>query len=299
MSLFRSLRDRLSDESLRVAILIGLATVPITVVDSWESVTGEASALGGTVSGSALLLAGVVVGYYYHGRETSARRAGIWTGLAGSLATIIIFGANSATTIAGTSWPWIVVTLVGSLVTLAIGVGLAVFITALVAIGTDWVLTRLEREHRVVDPESGATAERGEGALGWWLSIVGYAILAPITFGSLLWFEPASDGAALVALLLLFPTVLLSVAAVIGLFVGVTAPRDARTEWFPRVWLYVGGPIGVGVLVYLFAAARGWGYPPGYAQYAFLAALWVAIVVYLVNKRRYQSNGFQRTTASS
>ena len=294
----RSLRDGLDDESLRIAILVGLATVPVTVALSWAPASADVFRIGGSISGEALLFAGLFVGYYYHGRETAARRAGIWTGLIGSLGTVVVFGANSVATIVAASWPRTAVAVLGTLVTLAFGIGFTVFATAIPAIGTDWVLTRLERDHRVVDPESEATVERGDGATGRWLSIVGYAILVPVAFGSMLWLEPMGDGGALITVLLLVLTFFLSIATLVGLFVDATEPRDARTDWLPNVGLYVGGPIAAGALVYLITAVREWGYPAGNGWYGFVAALWLAATVYLVNTYRHERLGRRRVDAA-
>lgn len=287
----RTLRDDLGDERLRTAILVGLATVPFTVALSWESVSDDGIVLGGTVSGGALLLAGILVGYYYNGRPTETRRAGIWTGLAGSLGTILVFGANSVTTITSASWPWTAVAAVLTPLTFGVGVVLTVVATTISAAGTDWLLTRLERDRRVVESESRDIAARDSK---WRFAIGAYAILAPVTLFVALW--PDGVGVAL-SVLLLLPTVLLSVVTLVALFVDVTAPR-AATDWIPPVWLYVGGPIGVGVLVYLIAAVQEWGYPPGYGWYAFLGALWLAAAVYLVNSRRHRTNGRRSVSTS-
>lgn len=64
----RYLHHGVTDESLRVAILVGLLSVPITVALSWEPVADDATTIGGSISGEALLLAGLFVSYYYHDR---------------------------------------------------------------------------------------------------------------------------------------------------------------------------------------------------------------------------------------
>lgn len=87
----QTLRDDLTDESLRVAILLGLATIPVTLFLSWESIGSEANA-----SASALFVAGLYAGYYYSDREPTRRRAGIWTGLAGSIGVVILTVADTA-----------------------------------------------------------------------------------------------------------------------------------------------------------------------------------------------------------
>lgn len=303
MSPLRTLRDGLGDESLRVAILVGLATVPFTVAFSWESVTDEVVVLGGSISGGALLLAGLLVGYYYHGRQTEARRAGVWTGLAGSIGAIVVFGANSVATIATASWPWTAAAAVATPFTVAFGVGLTVLATALPAMGIDWVLTRLDRDRRVREPDSSDDANESDptssagGISKWWVVIATYAILAPIALVYALWVQPESDAGVLLAMLLLLPVILLSAVALVALFVDATEPRKP-SEWLPRVRLYVGGPIAASGLVYLVALARGTDFPPGYGQYGYIAALWLAATAYLVNRRRHRASGRRRVGAT-
>ncbi|ELZ10911.1 hypothetical protein C479_08868 [Halovivax asiaticus JCM 14624] len=90
---------RMADEDRRVATLLGLATVPITVALSWSAVTDPSVVLGGSISGGPLVLAGLIAGYYYSDRPTSSRQAGLQVGLVGSLATVVVYLANTATTV--------------------------------------------------------------------------------------------------------------------------------------------------------------------------------------------------------
>lgn len=108
-----TLRDGVTDDALRVAILVGLATIPVTLALSWNPVTDNVVA-GGSVSGAPLLLAGLLVGYYYSDRETESRRAGIWTGLAASIATVLVFVANAIVTIGSEPSRWAAVTVIGT-----------------------------------------------------------------------------------------------------------------------------------------------------------------------------------------
>ncbi|MFC4988696.1 hypothetical protein [Saliphagus infecundisoli] len=52
----RFLREGLADDSLRTAILVGLATIPFTLVLSWEPAAGDTVVVGGSVSGTPMLL---------------------------------------------------------------------------------------------------------------------------------------------------------------------------------------------------------------------------------------------------
>ncbi|SDR29919.1 DUF5518 domain-containing protein [Natronobacterium texcoconense] len=282
MSPLRTLREGLGDDSLRVAIYLGLATVPFTVALSWDPVSDGVVNIGGSISGEALLLAGLIVGYYYHDRPTEAKRAGIWAGLAGSIGTVIVFGANSSAAVASASWPWSAAAVVLTLAAVGFGVGFTVLLTTVVAMGLDWVLTRLDRNRRT------AESKPGDNTSKWWIALAVYAVVAPVALGYLFGIAPESDASVLLSVLLVFSVVILSLPTLVALFVDATAPRS---DWLPNVWLYVGGPIVAGVLVYLFATVRGWGFPPGYGQYAFLTALWVATAVYLVNRRRHRTDG--------
>ncbi|MDQ2050511.1 DUF5518 domain-containing protein [Natronolimnohabitans sp. A-GB9] len=138
----QTLRDGLTNESLRVAILLGLATIPFTLFLSWESIGSEANA-----SASALFVAGLCAGYYYSDRETTRRCAGIWTGLAGSIGVVILTVADTAAQVVRFGPDW--TTMDALLLTLtpvfiAISVGVSVLV---VMIGTwigDWVGRRLD-----------------------------------------------------------------------------------------------------------------------------------------------------------
>ena len=65
MSLHTRLYRTLTDRQLRLAMVIGLASAPITVALSWGTVLDERTVAGGTVSGTAFLVVGLVVGYLY------------------------------------------------------------------------------------------------------------------------------------------------------------------------------------------------------------------------------------------
>lgn len=284
MSPLHSLYDGLRDESLRIAILVGLATVPFTVAFSLESTTDAVVTLGGSISGAAIVPAALLVGYYYNGRPTDARRAGIWTGLAASIGTVLVFGASSITAIASTSWPLMVVAAALTPVVVGFGVGLTVLVTTLVTMSTDWALARLHRDRQMVERDADRSGEDSR----WWVAIPVYAVLTPMTLLYALWVQPESTVGVFLSVLLLISVVVLSIVVLVALFVDATEPRGPRTDWVPNVWLYVGGPVGVAALVYLVATARGMGYPPGYGQYGFLIALWIASVIYFVNQRRHR-----------
>lgn len=286
MSRLPSLCDGLTDDSLRVAILIGLASIPFTLALSWGSVSsGDGVVIGGSVAGTPLLLAGLLVGSRYHDRPTESRRAGFWTGLVGSSATALVFITNTVSSIGALSSRMTVVAVAVLPVAIVLGSGLSVLVTMASAAFADWMRTRVDSEHRVVE-----TAAAGETAVGdsrWWLVVAAYALAAPPVLYYALGVRPDSGPEVGLMVVGLFVLVPLSVVALVGLFIDATTPRSRGTDWVPSVCLYVGGPIGVAVVVYLLGIVRGVSYPPGDASYSFLGALWCLSVVYLVNRKRH------------
>ncbi|WP_137289230.1 DUF5518 domain-containing protein [Natronorubrum halophilum] len=289
MSPLRALRDGLTDDSLRVAILAGLATVPFTLALSWISAPDDVATVGGTVSGEALLLAGLIVGYYYSDRETENRRAGIWTGLAGSIAVVLLYVTHTITTIGSHSSRWTAVIVVLTPVALVIGVGLTVLVTMVAAQLAGWVTTRLDRDRRVSGPAGGD--DRTGPASKYWKAVAAYVLVAPPVLGYVLLELGENDVGFLLSALGMLFLVPLSIVAFVALFIDATAPQERGTGWLPSVWAYVGGPLGVYVGVYSVATLWGVGYPPGYAIYSFFGALWLASAVYLVNRHRYFDAG--------
>ncbi|ELY45182.1 hypothetical protein [Natronorubrum sulfidifaciens] len=286
MSWLSSLRDGLTDDSLRIAILVGLASIPFTIALSWGSVSsGDGVVIGGSISGIPLLLAGLFVGSLYHDRATESRRAGFWTGLIGSSATAFIFTANTLASIGTLSSRQTVVAVAVMPGAIILGGGISVLVTMVSAAFADWVRTRVDSEHRVVE-----SADAGETAVAdsrWWLVVAVYALAAPVVLYYALGVRPDSGLEVGLMVAGLFVLVPLSIVALVGLFIDATTPRSRATDWLPSVWLYVGSPIGVAVAVYLLGVVRGVSYPPGYASYSFLGTLWFLSVGYLVNRTRH------------
>ncbi|ELY48440.1 hypothetical protein DV706_04370 [Natronorubrum bangense] len=285
MSWLRSLREGVTDDALRVAILVGLVSIPFTLALSWGQVSsGNGVVIGGSIAGTPLLLAGLLVGYHYYDRPTASRRAGFWTGLVGSSATAFIFTANTLASI-GTLSLWLSIVAVAVMpVALVLGVGFTVLVSMASAVFAGWVRTRVDSEHRV--PETADAVER-RGHSRWWLVIALYALATPLVLYYALGVRPDSGLEVGLMVAGLFVLVPLSVVSLVGLFIDATAPRKHATDWFPSVWLYVGGPIGIAVVVYLLGIVRGVSYPPEYASYSFFGALWLLSVVYLVNRTRH------------
>ncbi|MDS0277311.1 DUF5518 domain-containing protein [Halomicroarcula sp. S1AR25-4] len=70
-----------TDQSLRIATILGICSVPVTVAVSLFS-------SGNVISFTPVLFAGVIVGYHYNRTPISIGRAGLRTGLLGGLPTI-------------------------------------------------------------------------------------------------------------------------------------------------------------------------------------------------------------------
>ncbi|AHG01136.1 hypothetical protein HALLA_17695 [Halostagnicola larsenii XH-48] len=278
-------RDGLTDDSLRFAILAGLATIPFTLLLSWEPVPDDGVVLGGSVSGLPLLVAAVVVGYRYSDRETESRRAGVWTGLAGSIGTVLLYLANSATTMWAGSREMTVFAAVLTPPALILGVGLTTMIAAAIATITARAVNRLEREHRIVPP--GETRARDVRDSRWWIPLAAYVLLAPPAAVVLIVSEGRSDGWFLLSALFLLVLVPLSVVAFVALFIDATEPRPDGITWIPNMWMYVGLPIAGYVLVYLIAAYQQIPKPSAPGMYGFIVALWVTAVGYLVVRYRH------------
>ena len=280
----RALREGLTDESLRLAILVGLATVPFTVALSWVQVSDDVVAAGGSISAGPILLAGLLVGYYYSDRETESRRAGIWTGFAGSIAVILVFAANTIRTIGSGPREWIVAAVIATPFALAFAVGLIVAFTMFAAQFADWATQRLRRRRRP-DTASSGTATGADPK--WRYAIAAYVLLAPAVLYYALWLVPEGGvevGLSILGLIVLIP---LSVVVLVGLFVDATAPRTRASEWLPSVRAYVGVPIGTYALVYAAAALLGSTNPAGFALYGFMGVLWLSALVYLCNRYRH------------
>lgn len=152
---FRSL----TSDPLRFAILVGLTSIPFTVVLSWGMVADGTYAVGGRISGEFVFVAGLLSGYYYSNKSVKATRAGLWTGLAASLGTLLVFLANSAGTVGTLSTGWAVVAIVGTPVVAALGIGLSVLVAVAGAVISDramsWFRGSDEPDHRsghVQDP---------------------------------------------------------------------------------------------------------------------------------------------------
>src|SRR6056297_1490444 len=135
MPSLRSLLERLTDDRLRAATLIGLASIPITLVLALDAVPRDSAVIGGLSPATPLLAAGLFVGYYYHDRPIASRRAGVRTGLVGSGGVLAASVADLVTTLGSASPAMTAVTVGLFLVEFALGITFLVLLTMVSAIG--------------------------------------------------------------------------------------------------------------------------------------------------------------------
>lgn len=139
MSLLQNALDTLADEELRLATLVGLASVPCTIILTESPPSGDGIYIGGAVSGGALVLAGLVVGYLYSQRPTESRRAGIRTGLVGSIGLVLLYSYNTLTIVGTNSLEIDAIVVVLTLFAIVIGAGIAVLVVMVSARVGEWV----------------------------------------------------------------------------------------------------------------------------------------------------------------
>ncbi|MCU4974173.1 DUF5518 domain-containing protein [Halobacteria archaeon AArc-m2/3/4] len=82
MNILRSIRSDVSDEQFRVAVLLGIGSIPLTVGINWLLTPDP-------VSATPLFFACVCSGYLYRSRSIDGTRAGVVTGLVGGVPVLI------------------------------------------------------------------------------------------------------------------------------------------------------------------------------------------------------------------
>jgi len=281
----RSLLERLTDDRLRAATLVGLASIPVTLVLALDAVPRDGVAIGGISPATPLLAAGLFVGYHYHDRPIASRRAGVRTGLVGSVGVLAVSLADLVTTLGFESPAMAAVTVVLFLVEIVLGAAFVALLTMVSAIGGAWIAGDLARVRDSATPR--VERERPVDDSRWWLPIVVYVLATPLVLLFVFWIVPDGGPGVIVAVLLLFCLVFAAVATVMAFVKDAETLVDARAAWQPLSVVYVAGPVGVYALVYLVASLRQSIHPPGDAMYGFVVALWGSSLVYLVNRHRY------------
>lgn len=130
--------DDVTNESFRIAVLVGLATVPFTVVLSGRPESH-------VIAGGPVFLAGLAVGYVYSDRPISSRRAGVYTGLAAAIGV----GLWQCYYMASVAWAGsaaiALLTAILTPIVLLVGVGLAVLVASIGTIVGDRVAAKYGR----------------------------------------------------------------------------------------------------------------------------------------------------------
>lgn len=118
----------------RVPLLVGGASLPFTIASYQQS--------GSTMSLSAVVLAGLVAGFWTGGAD----RVGVQTGFVGGLAVIRVL-AEAATILPALTGPWwfIAVVAVGSIVFTGLGLAFSMALGALGARVGGWLARRAGR----------------------------------------------------------------------------------------------------------------------------------------------------------
>ncbi|OLZ39615.1 transposase [Natrinema saccharevitans] len=288
----------LTDERFRTAVLLGLASIPFTVVLSWESAPTS-------FSGEAVVVAGLFAGLHYTDRAAGngdvglleavrygkrpavSRRAGVVAGVVGSAPAIgweIASTAELVWTLSGwqkavavVALP-IVVPFLVALFGLGGGVGAAV---------GDWLGGRIDRNRD--GASSRAVPDAAADDSRWWWLIAAYVVVAPAVLLYVFGVRPDSDAGLLVAILSLLALVPFAALVVGALFKDAASHGGAGRGWMLNYWTYLGASLGTYAVAYLAARVVRSTNPSGVGAYAFLIALWISSVVYLDHRRRYGS----------
>jgi hypothetical protein len=282
MSLHARLRRALADPQLRLATVLGLASVPITVALSWGAVTDERIVAGGTVSAAAYLVVGFLVGYLYYDRPTERRAAGTRAGLAASVGMVVVYLANMVSTLDPSDPRATAFVLVGTPLAIAVGVAITVLVVrASALVGDRFAAVRSWR----AEARDGPTGARGKVPDSrWWLSPVGYVVLLPVVLGFFFGLDLSGFFGALFAVLLWLITIFAAAFALFGVYEDAKEFHETGSPWIPNVVAYVGVPVAAFVGGHYLAAYSAWDAPV--SMLGFLGACWFAAVVYLFDRRR-------------
>ena len=75
-----------TDSSFFLAVLLGLASIPFSLILSWEEAT--------LINGAPMIVTGLLVGYLYNARPTDSPRAGLIAGFVASLGGVMVFATE-------------------------------------------------------------------------------------------------------------------------------------------------------------------------------------------------------------
>ncbi|MEY7848833.1 DUF5518 domain-containing protein [Natrarchaeobius sp. A-rgal3] len=277
-----------TDERLRTATVVGLATIPFTLLlSSWSAnASTDTISIGGAISITSVLVGGLVVGYRYGERPTSGRRAGKRTGLVGSIGGILLVVVTMVTGLWGASAGYAVAVVAVSAIAIGFVVILSVFAGMIGAVIGELVATDGHAKRTSADsPETHSQgADRNGVDAGHWRYIAAYVLFTPVVFLYVFGVSPDGGAGVLLAVAMLFALV----GAMIGALVALTKDiRSVGTVWQPRWRVYVGVPVGAYAVVYVVATLRNSVNPSGDGLYGFALALWLTAVMYLNYRHRY------------
>lgn len=131
------LRNGFTDDSLRVAVLVGFFSIPFSIILSIQN------ASDGTLAGIPILVAGIITGIIYERRPTETRRAGIQTSLIASVGIVtyqIIYVVSVARSLSFTGSG---ILLLATPLMILIGIGLSVLIGVVGSFVGSWMSMRL------------------------------------------------------------------------------------------------------------------------------------------------------------
>lgn len=291
------IRNTLADltaDRFRTAVFAGTASIPLTIALSWESAPSS-------VSGTAVFVAGLLVGfrysdrsaenyrvgplagYRYDKRPSESCRAGVLTGLIGSVPAAIWQPGPLRSSLWFELNESAVVGAVSLLIAAIIVVVAFVLLGVVGATVGEWLAERVDRTRERAPSQAGSDQDGS----GRWRYVAAYVLFAPIGSLPLLEVWPANGIATAVAVVLLLVLVPFSVVTFVALSGDVIVRREVERDWVPNYWVYVGAPLGGYALVYFAATLHRSGNPSGDGVFGFLVALWLSAVVYLTNRHRY------------
>ncbi|SDM91323.1 hypothetical protein SAMN04487949_2826 [Halogranum gelatinilyticum] len=285
MALHTTLYRRVTDPDLRLATLLGLLSVPITGALSWGTVPDERVVAGGTLSGAALVVVGLLVGYLYYDRPTDRRRAGIRAGLAASLAVVPVYLATMVSTVESSSPTIAAVSVVVTPIGIAIGTGFVVLVVSVTAVVGDRLAA--VRSWRAEVREPGRVRQQETDGSSWWLYVAVYVALVPVAAGYVFGIVPRDLGSGLVGALLVLLTTVVAALALVSVYRDAKRLYEDGSPWVPNVLAYVGVPVAAFVVGYYVTTLSAWEAPAAaVGQYSFIGVCWAVAVVYLVDRRR-------------
>jgi len=285
MSPLPSLSQTLTDPQHRLAVLLGVASAPLTVALSWNRVTDTTQVAGGSVSGVVFVAVGLIVGYVYHERAVDRRGIGIAAGVAASSGLIVVYVTNLFTSIDVSSPGFTALLLAVTPLLIVLGVAISVMVVMVsTVIGDRFAAVRSWRAEAGTVSTMPQEAVRNESK--WNRVRLTYLGIVPMTVVYVFGFDPDTVMGGLIAVVLLVSTVVIAILVVVSIYKDAEYLHEQGASWIPNVVAYLSFPVITFVIVYSVATFNAWDAPAAVAQYGFISALWIAVVVYWYDRRR-------------